>query len=91
MFFIWEVLLFSLTLLIDSSIGAPVFTGALGLVLFLPNLGVTVRRMHDIDLPAWNLCWYFVPYIGPIILLVLCANASTPGPNRFGPQPVKQR
>ena len=91
MFYLWFVLLGLLTSLIDASIGAPVFTGVVVFVLFLPYLSVTARRLHDSNKSAWNLCWFFLPYIGTVIVLVLCALASTPGPNRFGPQPVKQR
>ena len=57
------------------------------LALFLPNLGVLVRRLHDTDRSGF---WYFfalVPLVGPIMLIVWAATAGTPGPNRFGADP----
>lgn len=52
------------------------------LLLFLPGLGVHIRRLHDINYSGW---WYLVgavPYIGFLILFGLCALPSKE-PNRF--------
>jgi uncharacterized membrane protein YhaH (DUF805 family) len=52
--------------------------------LFLPYLGVLVRRLHDTDKSGW---WYWivlVPCIGPIWLLILLVSPSTQGQNKFG-------
>ena len=57
------------------------------LASILPGLGVMVRRLHDTDHSGW---WFWVgliPIVGSIILLVLMVNDSTPGNNRFGPNP----
>ena len=64
---------------------APVFLYAL--VIIIPSLAVTVRRLHDTGRSGW---WYFiglVPVVGPIILLVFYFSASQPGPNAWGPNP----
>lgn len=57
------------------------------LALFLPGLGVTVRRLHDTDRSGFWVFIGLVPFIGAIVLLVFEATAGTPGPNRFGPDP----
>ena len=57
------------------------------LVVLLPALAVTWRRMHDIGKSGF---WGFievVPYVGWIFLLVWTTRNSQPGPNRFGPNP----
>lgn len=57
------------------------------LVLFVPGIAVGVRRLHDTDHSGW---WYLVgliPLVGAIILIVLMVTDSTPGQNRFGPNP----
>lgn len=57
------------------------------LASILPGLGVMVRRLHDTDHSGW---WFWVgliPIVGSIILLVLLVSDSTPGNNRFGPNP----
>jgi uncharacterized membrane protein YhaH (DUF805 family) len=55
--------------------------------LFLPSLGVMIRRLHDVGKSGW---WYFValiPFIGAIWLLILLISDSQPGTNQYGPNP----
>lgn len=62
-------------------------SGILNLVLLLPTLGVTVRRLHDTGHSGW---WYWlnlVLCIGQIILLVWYCKASEPRANEYGPVP----
>ncbi|WP_402469959.1 DUF805 domain-containing protein [Isoptericola aurantiacus] len=72
----------------EISYGATYFLAALvGLALLLPNLAVTVRRLHDTDRSGF---WWFialVPFVGWIILLVFTVLEGTRGPNRFGADP----
>ncbi len=56
--------------------------------LFLPQLAVTIRRLHDTSKSGW---WYLitlVPYAGSIVLLIFMVIAGTPGPNQYGPSPM---
>jgi uncharacterized membrane protein YhaH (DUF805 family) len=55
--------------------------------VFLPNLAVGARRLHDIDRTAWWLLLHIVPF-GALVLLVFACLRGTPGPNRFGPDPL---
>jgi uncharacterized membrane protein YhaH (DUF805 family) len=58
-----------------------------GLVLFVPSLAVTVRRLHDIGRSGW---WYFiafVPLIGGLILFVFMLLDGDPERNEYGPNP----
>ncbi len=57
------------------------------LVALLPWLALNARRLHDIGLSGWWILISLVPLLGPIAMLVLCAQDSQPGPNRFGPNP----
>jgi uncharacterized membrane protein YhaH (DUF805 family) len=57
------------------------------LASIVPTLAVTVRRLHDVDKSGW---WYFIsfiPFVGPIWLLILTCTDGTPGPNQYGPDP----
>jgi uncharacterized membrane protein YhaH (DUF805 family) len=54
---------------------------------FMPALAVAVRRFHDQDKSGWMLLLYLIPYVGPVIVLVLLCIDGTSGPNRFGPDP----
>lgn len=58
------------------------------LALFLPGLAVSVRRLHDIDRTGW---WMLIvlTVIGLILLLVWFCLRGTPGPNRYGADPLE--
>ena len=76
------------TSIIDYAIGFQVTTGLFGLAVILPGLAVSVRRLHDLDRTGWWLLLAFIPLIGSIILIVWFCTRGTPGPNRFGPDPL---
>ncbi|MNG31219.1 Inner membrane protein YhaH [compost metagenome] len=50
------------------------------LALLVPGIAVGVRRMHDTDRSGW---WLLLPFVN---IVFLCQD-STPGANRFGPNP----
>lgn len=73
----------------SSASGSPL-TLVLGLVALahvIPSLAAIVRRLHDSDKSGWWVLLNLVP-AGGIVVLVLCCQASTPGANRFGPNPA---
>lgn len=58
------------------------------LVTFIPNLAVSVRRLHDINRSAeYLLLWFFAP-IGPLVLFIFHAMPGTSGENEFGLDPL---
>jgi len=52
----------------------------LSLVILLPTIAITIRRMHDTDHVGW---WMLFP----IVNLVLSLRRGTLSENRFGPPP----
>lgn len=56
------------------------------LVLGLPTIALSIRRLHDTDRSGWFLLLEFVPILG-LIVLVFFLQEGTPGNNRFGPSP----
>jgi len=93
----WYWFLFSLLLSISagmviSILGLPgddLLENLLLVVLFIPNLSIAVRRLHDIDKSGW---WYliiFIPLIGFFIWLYWACVQGTNGPNRFGADPLR--
>lgn len=46
------------------------------LVVFLPALAVSVRRLHDTGRSAWWLLLAFFPVVGWIVLLVFAVQPS---------------
>ena len=63
----------------------------LWLLITIPFLSVTCRRLHDTNRRAWFLLLYFIPFFGMIWLLVLCTLKGTEGDNRYGPDPTLSR
>jgi uncharacterized membrane protein YhaH (DUF805 family) len=57
------------------------------LAVFLPSLGVAIRRLHDTNRTGWWYLLVFIPLIGGIVLIVFWATASDPGSNSYGPNP----
>lgn len=58
-----------------------------GLAVFLPGLGVAVRRLHDVGKSGWFMLIALIPIIGGIWLIVLMATDGTPGRNEYGVNP----
>lgn len=73
--------------IIDVPLNSPVAEVIAGLLLLLPLISVSVRRLHDTERSGWWALVGMVPFIGPIWLLVLCAQAGNSGYNQYGPSP----
>jgi uncharacterized membrane protein YhaH (DUF805 family) len=58
------------------------------LFLFIPYLSVGIRRLHDVGRSAW---WQLISLtgIGVILLIYWSCKKGTPGPNRFGEDPLR--
>jgi uncharacterized membrane protein YhaH (DUF805 family) len=69
----------------EAEIG--LFSGLYLLAVFLPSLAVTVRRLHDTDRSGWWILVNFIPLIGFIVILIFALLDSTPGDNKYGPNP----
>ena len=59
------------------------------LALALPNIAVTVRRLHDIGLSGWWILIGIIPLFGDIGLLVMTALPSQPAGNQYGSSPIE--
>lgn len=64
-----------------------IVSGVFSLALLLPNLGLAVRRLHDIGKSGWWLFLAFIPVVGIIILIVWWCKDSQMEPNEYGPVP----
>lgn len=88
--FVLVVLILSIILsVIELIVGLtiPILSYILSLGLFLPGLGVSIRRLHDVGKSGW---WYliiFVPLLGAIYLIYLMVQDGQPETNQWGPNP----
>jgi len=62
-------------------------SGLYTLAVFLPNLGLSVRRLHDVNRSGWWLLLAAIPIVGWIVLIYWDCVEGTPGPNEYGPDP----
>jgi len=54
----------------------------------IPDIAVSVRRLHDIDSSGWWLLAMFIPLAGIVVLIVWWCTKGSHGYNRFGPDPL---
>ncbi len=57
------------------------------LLIAVPSIALTFRRLHDTGRSAWWLLLTLIPYLGAIVLFVFYALDSQPGDNKYGPNP----
>jgi uncharacterized membrane protein YhaH (DUF805 family) len=57
------------------------------LAIFIPSIAVAVRRLHDTDRTGWWILIGLIPVIGWIIFLIFLVQDSSPGENKYGPNP----
>ena len=74
----------------SAAYGIGLLGGIYSLLVLIPSIAVGVRRLHDTDRSGWWLLIALIPLIGAIILIVFFCIDSTPGENRFGPNPKGQ-
>ncbi len=55
------------------------------LATLLPNIAVSVRRLHDHNKSGWLLLLILIPFVGIVLLIVWWCQRGDEGPNRFGP------
>lgn len=56
------------------------------IVMLIPSLAVTVRRLHDINMSGWWILITFIPF-GNLVLFILAMMDGTVGANNYGNDP----
>lgn len=59
------------------------------LTMIIPNISVTIRRLHDINRSGWWQLLSFIPIIGWIFLIKWDCTKGDENTNRFGDNPLK--
>jgi len=75
--------------LTDTNSGYGFISGLFILILALPTIAVSIRRLHDTNRSGW---WYLLTIVplGIIVLYVFYCFKGAKGPNKFGPAPLAQ-
>ena len=88
----WFILFYTIFVTIPTFVpneNVVVFGYIMALLLFIPGIAVTVRRLHDINKSGWFIFISLIPILGSIIVLVMTIEKGTLGKNRFGEYPLK--
>jgi len=95
MFILFNIVFLIVATIIDNVLGTVIVRGSYygwfyysySLIVLVPSLAVTVRRLHDTG-KSGGMCFIaLIPLVGYIVLLVLMATEGTPGMNKYGPNP----
>lgn len=98
MFVLFNLIFGILAMIIDNLLGTTMvvqgtellygfFYLVYALFLLVPNLAVSVRRLHDVGKSGWFFLIGFIPFIGGFILLYFFILDSQPGSNKWGANP----
>ena len=91
---LWWFILFNMIIQIIIIILANLITKNLmflsyiySLIIFLPGLGLVIRRLHDIGKSGWYIFIAFIPLVGIFILLYFLCLDSENQSNEYGESP----
>ena len=72
---------------INIEVGLGALSGLYTLIVFLPGLAVSVRRLHDTGHSGWLYLLIIIPILGSLFLLYFFVSDSAPEENRYGKSP----
>ena len=87
-FYLFGIVAGIVALVLDAVLGTgPLLYAVTALALFLPNLAIGVRRLHDTGKSGAYYLFILIPLVGGILLVVWWCKDSDPGANAYGPSP----
>ena len=67
----------------------------IGLLVMIPlavvGVGVSIRRLHDINITGWATIALFIPFLGILGVIYLCWKHGDVGSNQYGEVPDQKR
>jgi len=81
---------FSSALGTDGSAIDPL-TSIFGILSLIPNISVSVRRLHDTGRSGWWILLWLIPLVGWIPLVIWYCQKGHPAPNAYGEAPEGSR
>ena len=68
---------------------------ALGILIcalpIIPAFMLSIRRLHDLNRPAWWCIGFFIPMVIFVLGIYLLFFRGTKGPNQYGPDPLNSK
>jgi len=82
----WWFFLFNFVVSMVLALMVPKVSYVYSLLVLLPGIAVTTRRLHDTDRSGWWQLISFVPFVGIVVMIVFLCQDSRP--NRYGAAPA---
>ena len=89
MFVLIYSLIYIALAVIDYVLNTVWLASLFSLVVLMPNISITARRLHDTGRSGWWQLIYFIPLIGLIVMLVFLCQVSD-GDNEYGMAPLAE-
>lgn len=86
-FFLFNVIVSLILNLFGPKVGTTL-SGIWSLAILLPYLGLSVRRLHDINKSGWYLLVGLIPLVGWVLLVYWWAQPGERTENQYGPVPT---
>jgi len=80
----WWFMLFCTLASVITAVISQRISGVISLLLLLPAIAATARRLHDIDKSGWWQLVSLVPLVGWLVVLYWYLQPTQPQANRFG-------
>ncbi len=87
MFLLIDILIRIILGLVEYRLQVGFLSQIYSVLIFLPYVGVSMRRLHDTERSGWWLLLSFIPVIGTLVLLFFMAIEGTTGRNAYGQDP----
>lgn len=71
------------TSIISNILGFIIIVLVYNLLVLLPHISITARRLHDAGFSAWLLLLNFVPYIGMLVIFIMLVLPSKLHNNKY--------
>ena len=87
-FFVMFLLAVAVTILGGTKYGN-MLAAAVAVIFSIPSIMLMIRRLHDLDRPAWWCVGTFIPLVNLALSFYLLLAQGTCGPNQYGPDPLE--
>lgn len=60
-------------------------------IILVPSIAVSIRRLHDTDHSGWWISVYLIPILGPVIFVFFAIQDSDREENQYGVNPKGEK
>ncbi|MCM2679883.1 DUF805 domain-containing protein [Echinimonas agarilytica] len=87
MFVLFYLIFYIVAALIDQMIGGMTISTIFTLLLLVPSISISARRLHDTGRTGWWQLIGLIPLVGMLVLIFFYCQDSDDGANDYGANP----